>query len=317
MEYRRLGRTGVKVSEVSLGSWLTYGGYVERSTALECMKAAVEEGINFFDTADVYENGEAERLLGEFLAGVPRKDVFLGTKCFFPMGEGPNDGGLSRKHLFESCHASLARLKTDYLDLFQCHRYDHETPLEEVVTAMSDLVRQGKILYWGVSMWSAARIAKACALADTLGGVRPVSNQPSYNLLERSIEREVIPISLEEGVGQVVFSPLAQGVLAGKYHGGKIPEGSRAARKGNAGKFIRRYLEPDRLKLVEKLRPVAERSGVSMSQLALAWCLRLPAVNSVIVGATTPDQVRENARASGVNLSQTLLEEIEDALTGE
>jgi voltage-dependent potassium channel beta subunit len=317
MEYRRLGRSGVKVSEVALGSWLTYGGYVERSTALECLKTALDEGINFLDTADVYANGEAERLVGEFLSATTRKDVFLGTKCFFPTGEGPNDRGLSRKHVFESCHASLARLQTDYLDLLQCHRYDHDTPLEEVVAAMSDLVRQGKILYWGVSMWSAARIARACAIAEATGGVKPVSNQPCYNMLDRSIEREVIPISDEEGVGQIVFSPLAQGVLTGKYQGSKVPEGSRAARKGGAGKFIKRYLETEPLRFVEKVRPVADRSGVPMAQLALAWCLRLPSVNSVIAGATTPDQVKENARASGVALSQTLLEEIEDALTPE
>ncbi|MHC4469952.1 MAG: aldo/keto reductase family protein [Planctomycetota bacterium] len=317
MEYRRLGRSGVRVSEIGLGSWLTLGGYVERSEALACLRAALNAGINFFDTADVYSQGEAERVLGEFLADVPRKDVFVASKCFFPTGDGPNDRGLSRKHVVESLHASLGRLGLDYLDLFQCHRHDPDTPLEEVVGTMSDLVRQGKILYWGVSMWSAAQITRACAVARMANGVAPVSNQPAYSLLERNIEAEVIPVSVEEGLGQVVFSPLAQGVLTGKYGEGDIPKGTRASRKGPAGQFIRRFLEPERLAAVERLKPIAADVGLTMPQLALAWCLRLSAVSSAIVGASSQKQLEENVGASGVSLSVGLREAIEEALRGE
>jgi voltage-dependent potassium channel beta subunit len=317
MEYRRLGGSGVRVSEVGLGSWLTLGGYVERSAALSCLKTALDLGVNFLDTADVYSQGEAERVLGEFLGEVPRKDVFVASKCFFPTGDGPNDRGLSRKHVVESLHASLGRLGLDYIDLYQCHRHDPDTPLEELVETMSLLIRQGKALYWGVSMWSASRIARVCAVARATGGIAPVSNQPAYSLLERGIEKEVVPASQAEGVGQVVFSPLAQGVLTGKYAGGAIPKGARASRKGPAGQFIRRFLEPDKLEAVERLRPIAERIGVTMAQLALAWCLRLPAVSSVIVGASSVEQLRENVAASGVRLSEGILEAIEEAIVGE
>jgi len=316
MEYRRLGRSGLKVSEIALGSWLTYGGYVEKPTAVACMKAALEEGINFFDTADIYADGEAEVLLGEFLADVPRKDVVVASKCFFPMGDGPNDRGLSRKHVIESVDASLARTGLDYFDLYHCHRFDPDTPLEELIETMTGLVRRGKILYWGVSMWTAAQITRVCEMARRMTAVPPITNQPPYSLLERGIEPEVIPASAAEGVGQVVYSPLAQGVLSGKYGNGKHPEGSRAERKGPAGQFMRRFLEPDPMEAVERLKPIAEQAGITLPQLALAWCLRHATVSSVIIGASVPEQVRENAKASGVGLSDSLLEEIEDALAG-
>jgi aryl-alcohol dehydrogenase-like predicted oxidoreductase len=307
----------VKVSEIALGSWLTIGGYVDRGTAKACLAAALEEGITFLDTADVYSQGEAERVLGEFLEDVGRKDVFVGSKCFFPTGEGPNDRGLSRKHLTESLHTSLRRLRTDYLDLYQCHRYDPDTPLEELIETMTAFIRAGKVLYWGVSHWTAAQIAKVCTLARAMNAIPPVSNQPPYSILERDIEAEIIPVSAREGVGQVVFSPLAQGVLAGKYPAGRVPEGARAGRKGPAGQFIRRFLEPETTAAVDRLVPLAREAGVTMAQLALAWCLRLPTVSSAIMGATTVDQVRENVKASGVDLSDSLLEEIESALAGE
>jgi voltage-dependent potassium channel beta subunit len=314
MEYRRLGRSGLKVSEIALGSWLTLGGYVERSSALDTMKAALDEGVNFFDTADVYSGGEAERLLGEFLGDVRRQDVVVATKCFFPTGDGPNDRGLSRKHVVESLEKSLRLLGVEYVDLYQCHRYDPDTPMEELVETMTNLVRQGRILYWGVSNWSAAQIVSACSAARALRGVRPVSNQPPYSLLERAIEDEILPVCGREGLGQIVYSPLAQGVLTGKYSGGRVPDGSRAARKGAAGQFIRRFLRPDTLAAVDRCRKVAEEAGMSPVQLALAWCLRRGGVSSVIVGASSAAQLRESVRASGLGLSPVVLEEIEEAL---
>jgi len=315
MHYRHLGKYGVRVSEVALGSWLTYGGATENETATRCIEKAYDLGINFFDTANGYARGKAEEVVGKALAAYPRESYFLATKVFFPMGDGPNDRGLSRKHIFEQCHASLRRLGMDYLDLYQCHRYDTETPLEETLTALNDLTRQGKILYAGVSQWSAGQIAHAVDLCRGSGLHPIVSNQPYYNMLGREIEKEVIPLCEREGLGQVVYSPLAQGVLTGKYKPGQpLPENSRAADPEqnmflNGGK-----LDQEMLVKVQKLEPIAEQAGLTRSQLALAWCLRQRNVSSVIIGASRPEQVEDNAGASGVALSAEVLTAIDDAL---
>ena len=315
VEYRRLGSAGVKVSEVGLGSWLTYGGATENEAATACINKAYELGINFFDTANVYARGKSEEVVGAALKAFPRDSYVLATKVFFPMGDGPNDRGLSRKHIMEQCHLSLKRLGTDYIDLYQCHRYDENTPLEETLRALDDLVSQGKVIYTGVSQWSAQNIDDARTLQRALNLDQIVSNQPYYNMLGRDIEKEVIPTSEREGIGQVVYSPLAQGVLTGKYKPGQpLPEGSRAADPQqnmflNGGKLDEAVLER-----VQKLVPIAEREGLSMSQLALAWCLRLPNISSVIIGASKPAQVEDNAGASGKTLSPEILSEIDAAL---
>ncbi len=315
MEYRHLGKYGVRVSEVALGSWLTYGGATEDDTATRCIEKAYDLGINFFDTANGYGRGKSEEVVGKALSAYPRESYFLATKVFFPMGDGPNDRGLSRKHIFEQCHASLKRLNMDYMDLYQCHRYDSETPLEETLMALDDLARQGKILYAGVSQWSAGQIAHAADHCRSAGLHPLVSNQPYYNMLGREIENEVIPVCEREGLGQVVYSPLAQGLLSGKYKpGAALPEGSRAADPGqnmflNGGK-----LDQDTLVKVAKLGPIAAAAGLSMTQLALAWCLRQRNVSSVIIGASRPEQVEDNAGASGVVLSAEVLAAIDAAL---
>ncbi len=315
MEYRRLGRSGVKVSEVALGSWLTYGSSVEEGRARECIHRAYELGINFFDTANVYARGAAEEVVGRALKGFARESYFLATKVYFPMGEGPNDRGLSRKHIMEQCHASLRRLGVDYVDLYQCHRYDAETPLEETLRALDDLVRQGKVLYVGVSEWSAGQISEALKIADEMGFDRIVSNQPRYNMIQRHIERRVMPLCEVEGVGQVVFSPLGQGVLTGKYRPGEAPaEGTRAANPGQSA-FMRELMNERVLSAVEGLRGVASDLGLSMSQLALAWVLRRENVSSAIIGASRPEQVEENAGASGVRLSPEVLDRIDGILS--
>jgi voltage-dependent potassium channel beta subunit len=305
MEYRRLGHSGLRVSEIALGSWLTFGSSVDVAGTRDVVRRALDLGINLFDSADAYARGGAEVALGEALRDVPRQQVVLATKAFFPMSEDPNDRGLSRKHLVESVEGSLRRLGTEYLDLHQCHRADPDTPLEETVRAYGDLVRQGKLLYWGVSEWSAAQIVEACRLADAHGGYRPVSNQPQYSILRRSIEAEVIPASEREGVGQIVWSPLAQGVLTGKYAAGAQQAGTRAA-DPERNRFMQTLLQPEVLQGVESLRPLARELGLTLAQLALAWCLRRPNVASAIVGATRPEQLDENARASGVRLPPEL-----------
>lgn len=316
MEYRRLGKSGVKVSEVGLGSWLTYGGATENEAATACIHRAYEVGINFFDTANVYARGESEKVVGAALQSFARDSYVLATKVYFPMGDGPNDGGLSRKHIMEQCHLSLQRLGTDYIDLYQCHRWDENVPLEETLRALDDLVSQGKVLYVGVSEWSAAQIEEALQLADKLNLDRLVSNQPYYNMMGRGLEKEVLPLCEREGIGQVVFSPLAQGVLTGKYKPGQsAPEGTRAADPAqnmfmNGGK-----LDDEQLQKVEQLKPLAEREGLSMAQMALAWCLRREIVSSVIIGASRASQVDDNAGASGKKLSQQTLGEI-DSIVG-
>jgi voltage-dependent potassium channel beta subunit len=310
MQYRRLGSSGLRVSEVSLGSWLTFGNQVDVRRTGELVARAFDLGVNFFDTADVYAGGAAEEALGSALREIPRHQVVLASKCFFPMSPGPNDRGLSRKHVFESVHASLRRLGTDYLDLHQCHRPDPETPMQETVRAYEDLIRQGKLLYWGVSQWRAEQIVDACRWAERCGGFAPVSNQPQYSIMRRQIEREVLRVSQREGLGQVVFSPLAQGVLTGKYTGGALPAGSRASNQ-RVNQFMGAYLESGELDRVDRLRPLADEAGVSLAQLALAWCLRHPGVASVIVGATRPEQLEENCKASGVHLPQPALDAID------
>jgi aryl-alcohol dehydrogenase-like predicted oxidoreductase len=318
MDHRRLGRSGLHISEITYGNWLTHGESVGRDSALDCIRAALDAGISTFDTADVYALGAAEELLGEALRPVLRSSVEIATKVCLPTGDGPNDRGLSRKHIMESCHASLRRLGTDYVDLYQAHRFDEGTPLDETLIAFDDLVRQGKVLYLGVSEWTAPQIRAALDLAGSLGlRSRIVANQPQYNMLWRVIEPEVLPLCRGEGIGQVVFQPLAQGVLTGKYRPGQPPpEGSRASAGGRAPRFIRRVLGDEILDRVQRLRPLAEQAGLSMAQLAVAWTLQQDGVSSAIIGATRPEQVTENAAAAGVRLPTDLLTEI-DAVLGD
>ncbi|GIP06473.1 MULTISPECIES: aldo/keto reductase family protein [Paenibacillus] len=311
MKYRRLGRTGLKVSEVSLGSWLTYGGYVERENAVNAIKTAYDLGINFFDTANVYEKGAAEVLVGETLKAYPRESYVLATKAFWPMGDGPNDRGLSRKHIMEQAHASLKRLGHDYVDIFYCHRHDPETPLDETLRAIDDLVRQGKVLYVGVSEWQASQIAEALTVADRYLLDRIVVNQPIYNMFERYIEKEIIPLSERSGIGQVVFSPLAQGLLTGKYTSASdIPADSRAAKL----EWMRKGITEEKIAKVRELEKIAAELDVSVGNLALAWILRQPNVASALVGASRPEQVTENAKASGIELSEDVQTRIEEIL---
>jgi voltage-dependent potassium channel beta subunit len=311
MKYRKLGGTGLKVSEISLGSWLTYGGYVERENAVNAIKTAYDLGINFFDTANVYERGAAEELVGEALKAYPRESYVLATKVFGQMGDGPNDRGLSRKHIFEQANASLKRLGHDYVDIYYCHRYDTETPLEETLRALDDLVRQGKALYVGVSEWQASQMAEALGVADRYLLDRIVVNQPIYNMFERYIEKEVIPLGERSGIGQVVFSPLAQGLLTGKYTSASdIPEGSRAAKLD----WMRKGITEEKIAKVRKLEVIAGELNITVGNLALAWILRKSNVASALVGASSPEQVTENAKASGIELGEDVLNRIEEIL---
>ncbi|MBT2655063.1 aldo/keto reductase family protein [Bacillus sp. ISL-18] len=312
MQYRRLGNTGLKVSEISLGSWLTYGGYVEEQNAVASIDQAYELGINFFDTANVYIRGEAEKVVGKSLSKYPRSSYVLATKVFGNMGEGPNDHGLSRKHIIEQCDASLKRLGMDYIDIYYCHRFHQDTPLEETLRALDDLVRQGKVLYLGVSEWTAEQISEAVHIADKKLLDRIVVNQPNYSMLHRYIEKEVIPVSEKHGIGQVVFSPLAQGVLTGKYKKGEMPPtGSRAAQKDLN---LSHVLTEQNLDKIEQLKNIAAEEELSLSQLALAWILRQPNVASALIGASRPEQLLENVKASGVTLSTESLEQIHEIL---
>jgi aryl-alcohol dehydrogenase-like predicted oxidoreductase len=314
MEYRHLGRSGLKISEIAYGNWITHGSQVEEEAARACVAAALDEGITSFDTADVYAGTKAEEVLGRALHGVRRESVEIFTKAYWPVGPGPNDTGLSRKHVMESAHGSLRRLQTDYVDLYQAHRYDHETPLEETLRAFDDLVRQGKVLYVGVSEWRAEEIAAALRIAEQMGFDRIVSNQPQYNMLWRVIETEVIPLCEKEGLGQIVFSPIGQGVLTGKYRpGAERPAGSRAT-DPRGSRFIEDYLTDDILDRVQRLTPLADEAGLTLAQLAVAWTLQNPNVSAAIVGATRPEQVRENVRASGVRLDPGLMARIDDVL---
>jgi aryl-alcohol dehydrogenase-like predicted oxidoreductase len=315
MEHRHLGRSGLKVSEIAYGNWITHGSQVEEDAAKGCVAAALDEGITTFDTADVYAGTRAEEVLGRALHGVRRESVEIFTKVYWPTGSGPNDRGLSRKHIMESAHASLRRLQTDYLDLYQAHRFDHETPLEETLRAFDDLVRQGKVLYIGVSEWRAEEISSALGIAGRMGFDRIVSNQPQYNMLWRVIESEVLPLSVKEGIGQIVWSPIAQGALTGKYQPGHgVPAGSRATDASGSG-FIRGYLSDAILSRVAGLIPVAEEAGLTMAQLAIAWVLQNPGVSAAIIGATRPEQVRENVQASGVRLDDQVMRQIDEVLS--
>ncbi|MDA5108094.1 aldo/keto reductase family protein [Brevibacillus thermoruber] len=314
MNYRRLGNSGLKVSEISLGSWLTYGGYVGREEAISTIDKAYELGINFFDTANIYMNGEAEKVVGEALRKYPRESYVLATKVWGPMGDRPNDRGLSRKHIMEQCEASLKRLGLDYIDVYYCHAFDNDTPMEETLRAMDDLVRQGKVLYVGISNWTAAQIAEAVSIMDKYLLHRIVANQPLYNMFAREIEKEIIPLCERNGIGQVVYSPLAQGVLAGKYRTvNDAPAGSRASDK-HGNQTVKSWLKEENLRKVERLRPIAEELGLSLAQLALAWTLRQPNVSSAIIGASVPEQVEHNVKASGVTIPDETLATIDEIL---
>ncbi len=302
------------VSELAYGNWITHGGQVDIDAATACVRAALDAGITTFDTADVYAGGKAEEVLGQALAGQRRDGLEIATKVFWPTGPGRNDRGLSRKHIIRSCEASLKRLGTDYLDLYQAHRFDVETPLDETLHAFDDLVRAGKVLYVGVSEWTAGQITEAVAIADDLGLAPLVSNQPQYSLLWRVPEAEVIPAATRRGVGQIVWSPLAQGVLTGKYQPGQpVPLQSRAESKEGA-RFIERWLRDDVLERVQALAAIAAELDLTVAQLSLAWVLQNPAVSAAIIGASRPEQVRENIRASGVHLTPDVMAAIDTAV---
>jgi 1-deoxyxylulose-5-phosphate synthase len=309
VRYRRLGSSDLDVSEISLGSWLTYGGGVDVAAAEACVAKAFEAGINFIDTANVYARGAAEEFLGRVLAGRRRDSYVLATKLSFPMSE--TDKGLSREQVFKQIDASLARLRTEYVDLYQCHRYDFETPLEETMEALTEVVRQGKARYLGFSEWPVDRIRAALELP---GVEKFVSSQPQYSLLWRQPELELIPLCAEHGIAQIVWSPLAQGVLTGKYRPGEQPPAGTRASSDEMGWAMDRFRDDDVLEAVQRLRPIADGLGVTMSQLALAWVLREPNVASAIVGASRPEQVEENAAASGIELDDSTLRAIDEAL---
>jgi aryl-alcohol dehydrogenase-like predicted oxidoreductase len=303
------------VSEISYGNWITHGSQVESEAAIKCVREALSQGITTFDTADVYANTKAEVVLAKALKGVRRESYELFTKVYWPTGPGKNDRGLSRKHIMESCHASLKRLKTDHIDLYQLHRFDFETPLEESLSALDDLVRQGKVMYVGFSEWTAEQIARGLKVQDQRGYDRFVSSQPQYSALWRVIETEVVPLSQREGIGQIVWSPMAQGVLTGKYlPGKKAPAGSRATDKKSGAAMISRWMKDDVLEAVQLLKPIAKSVDLSMSQLALAWVLQNPSVSSAIMGATKPAQIKDNVKASGVKLPAEVMKAIDGAI---
>lgn len=311
MNYRRMGKSGLKLSEVALGSWLTAGNAVEDAAATACIRRAVELGVNYFDSADVYAQRRAEQVTARALEPFRREDYVLASKCFFPASDAILDRGLSRQHVVTSVHKSLKNFRSDYADLFYCHRFDPETPLDETVRAFEDLIRAGKVLYWGVSEWSAAQIDAAVTMAGGLGAYAPAINQPQYNLLLPAIETNgVLAACARHGLGVAVFSPLAQGVLTGKYRGGKVPKGSRLS-DARQNMFMESRLTPENQSRVEKLASIADRAGVSMTTLALAWCLRRPELTSVIVGASSVEQVEQNIAAAEWPLDMELLRSLE------
>jgi len=314
MDFRHLGRSGLLVSEISYGNWITHGSQIEADQATQCVRAALDLGITTFDTADVYAGTKAESVLGEALKGERREGLEILTKVYWPTGPGRNDRGLSRKHIMESINGSLRRLQTDYVDVYQMHRYDYHTPLDETFEALADVVHSGKAHYVGVSEWTAEQIRAGHELARELK-IQLVSNQPQYSLLWRVIEAEVVPTSAELGLGQVVFSPLAQGVLTGKYQPGQPPPaGSRATDEKSGAMFISRLMNDDVLSAVQKLKPLAEQAGLTMAQLGVAWVLQNPNVSSAIVGATRPEQLEDNVKAAGVKLDADLLKAIDEAV---
>ncbi|RFB18135.1 aldo/keto reductase [Bacillus sp. HNG] len=314
MKYRRLGRSGLKVSEISLGSWLTFGKTVDEKMAAKTVHKAYELGINFFDSANVYERGEGERILASALKEYRRESYCITTKAYGAMGDGPNDRGLSRKHIIEQVHASLKRMDLDYVDVFYCHRYDEDTPVDETLRAIDDLIRQGKILYVGVSEWSAAQIQEAIAIADKFLLDRIIVNQPQYNMLHRDIEDEIIPVCEKNGISQVVYSPLAQGVLTGKYRGGAVPSGSRGA-NSQVNTWVKNIINGIVSTKIDRLEEFSNELGVTLPELALAWILRQHNVASTLVGATNPEQIEANAKASDLVLGFEEIKRIEAILT--
>lgn len=315
MDFRYLGNSGLKISEITYGNWLTHGSQVEDDMAVRCVRAALDAGITTFDTADVYANGAAESVLGRALAGERRESVEIFTKVYFPTGlKQHNDTGLSRKHIRDSVDASLRRLRTDYIDLYQAHRYDHETPLEETMQAFADVVRSGKALYIGVSEWTAEQLRAGHALAQDLG-IQLISNQPQYSMLWRVIEDQVVPASKELGVSQIVWSPIAQGILTGKYQPGQQPPAdSRAADEKGGADMIKRFMNDETLTAVQKLAPIAKDQNLTMAQLAVAWVLQNDNVAAALIGASKPEQVTDNAGAAGVRLEPDVLSAVDQAL---
>ncbi|WPF83783.1 aldo/keto reductase family protein [Sanguibacter sp. 4.1] len=315
VNYRYLGNSGLKISEITYGNWLTHGSQVENDAATACVRAALDAGISTFDTADVYANTKAEQVLGDALKGERRESLEIFTKVYWPTGPGgPNDTGLSRKHIMESINGSLTRLGTDYVDLYQAHRFDTETPLEETMQAFADIVRQGKALYIGVSEWTADQIRAGHALSKELG-FQLISSQPQYSMLWRVIEDEVVPTSAELGISQIVWSPVAQGVLTGKYApGAELPAGSRATDEKGGANMIKRFLDDDVLRRVQELKPVADELDLSLAQLAVAWVLQNKNVAAALIGASRPEQVAENVKASGVVIPDELLTKIDTIL---
>jgi aryl-alcohol dehydrogenase-like predicted oxidoreductase len=315
VEFRYVGNSGFKISEITYGNWLTHGSQVENDQAKACVRAALDAGITTFDTADVYANTKAETVLGEALRGERRESLEILTKVYWPTGpRGHNDIGLSRKHIMESINGSLSRLQTDYVDIYQAHRYDYETPLEETMQAFADLVRMGKVLYLGVSEWTAQQIQDGYDLAEELG-IHLISNQPQYSMLRRVIEGDVVPVCISLGISQIVFSPIAQGVLTGKYRPGEQPPaGSRATDEKGGADMIKKWMSDDVLRRVQQLVPVAEEAGLSMAQLAVAWVLQNDNVASAIIGASRPEQVHDNVAAAGVKLEDDLLSKIDEVL---
>ena len=315
MEYRRLGISGMYISEIAYGNWITHGSQVESDAAIKCVRTALDVGITTFDTADVYAGTKAESVLGKALKGVRRESYELLTKVYFPTGSGKNDRGLSRKHIMESAHASLKRLNTDHIDLYQAHRFDVETPLEETLRAFDDLIRQGKVNYIGFSEWTASQISDALKIQDARGFDRFISSQPQYSALSRAIEGKVIPLSKREGISQIVWSPMAQGVLTGKYLPGKKPPvGSRATDKKSGAGAISSFMKDEILEAVQNLRPIADSHDLTISQLAIAWVLQNENVAAAIMGATKPSQVKENVKAAGVKLSSDTMSAIDKVL---
>ena len=315
MQYRYLGNSGLKITEITYGNWLTHGSQVENDAAKACVRAALDAGITTFDTADVYANTVAEEVLADALKGERRESLEIFTKVYFPVGpKGANDVGLSRKHIMEGINGSLRRLQTDYVDLYQAHRFDVETPLEETMIAFADVVRQGKALYIGVSEWTADQIREGAKLAKELN-IQLISNQPQYSMLWRVIEDQVVPASKEAGISQIVWSPVAQGVLTGKYQPGQAaPEGSRATDTKGGQNMISRFMNDDVLTRVQKLRPIADELGLTMAQLAVAWVLQNKNVAAAIIGASRPEQISENVKASGVEIPAELMAKIDEAL---
>ncbi|MGA1158522.1 MAG: aldo/keto reductase family protein [Candidatus Nanopelagicaceae bacterium] len=315
MKHRKLGSSGMYVSEITFGNWLTHGSQVEEKSAIKCVRTALDLGITTLDTADVYAGTRAEAVLGRALKGVRRESYELLTKVYWPTGSGKNDRGLSRKHIMESVNASLKRLQTDHIDLYQFHRFDYETPLEESLSAFDDLIRQGKVFYIGFSEWRSEEIKEALRIQERRGFDKFVSSQPQYSMLWRVIEKEVIPLSKANGIGQIVWSPVAQGALSGKYlPGKKPPAGSRATDKKGGASMISRWMRDEVLTAVQRLKPIAKNEGLTLAQLAVAWVLQNPHVSSAIIGASKPEQIKENVAASGVQLSPETMREIDKAL---